>query len=455
MTLADTVIEVYQSSDGRLAPESVRHILGKDDGCGFVGPTYANFTVSEMGATYYFLVGLIGDFASSETVQLKVAGDIRPITPSPPAPPRPPPSPPRPPMPPVAASAIDNLGTFMMLMPNKIAENTARNWCINACDDTTYCSTERFATPDTRAVYAHMYCNNTNPAIVTLWRTRVRTSDDSGYWYQVESLASGGCLTLIKEPLYWQSKTKAYRILVTACNSDDWEPSINNQLWQFRADPSNTTRYVLVPWGPDANGKSPQCASSCWSSTDTNCSTTGYYPSKDGGASNSRNLFSEVCESLQGKTGDPYESLSLLQVTTLPMPPPPRPPAPPRPPSPPPPRPPANGLGTFIMLMPKKDSTSTTRTWCISACDTVGPSGCSTETFESPDIRPAFAYKRCSKTSPSVLSMWQAQARTSNRNGVWYQLISMASGGCLTLDRSKVFAQADDWKCLAHPGHGL
>jgi hypothetical protein len=54
-----------------------------------------------------------------------------------------------------------------------------------------------------------------------------------------------------------------------------------------------------------------------------------------------------------------------------------------------------------------------------------------------------------------VLSMWQAQARTSNRNGVWYQLISMASGGCLTLDRSKVFAQADDWKCLAHPGHGL
>lgn len=41
---------------------------------------------------------------------------------------------------------------------DKNVGDATRTWCINACDDNSVCSTEKFELEDTRAVYAYMYC---------------------------------------------------------------------------------------------------------------------------------------------------------------------------------------------------------------------------------------------------------------------------------------------------------
>ncbi len=56
-----------------------------------------------------------------------------------------------------------------------------------------------------RSVYAFMYCSKTDPSIRSLWQATTRTSDGNGTWYQITSLASGGCLAAIKDSLYVQA----------------------------------------------------------------------------------------------------------------------------------------------------------------------------------------------------------------------------------------------------------
>lgn len=98
-------------------------------------------------------------------------------------------------------------GSTVLLRPcaDKNAGDATRTWCINACEDAALCSSERFSTEDVRSVYAFMYCSKTDPSIRSLWQATTRASDGNGTWYQITSLASGGCLTAVKDKFYVQA----------------------------------------------------------------------------------------------------------------------------------------------------------------------------------------------------------------------------------------------------------
>jgi hypothetical protein len=135
----------------------------------------------------------------------------------------------------------------------------------------------------------------------------------------------------------------AWRILVTACDSPASWFTTHPQLFNIRVDPTNSSRNVLVPWGPDPDNEFPQCVTSCRSSSDLPCAATGFYPAFPG--DDARTLLSDQCETItlkdldpavQAAAADTWENIELLPVSG-----PPTPPAPPPLPPIPPPSPPA------------------------------------------------------------------------------------------------------------------
>lgn len=70
LTTADTVWEIYASSDGTLGYGSTAHLMGKDQGCPAPGPTDGTLAGVVQGQTYFFLVGPPACFPSQPTHSL-------------------------------------------------------------------------------------------------------------------------------------------------------------------------------------------------------------------------------------------------------------------------------------------------------------------------------------------------------------------------------------------------
>jgi len=107
-----------------------------------------------------------------------------------------------------------------------------------------------------------------------------------------------------------------YGTYTAACNTDAWDPATNTQLWQFRSDPFNTSRYLLTPYGSDPSNQSPQCVTTCFTSSDTNCTANGRITAY-GTTTEARAIFTELCDQIQQypsgtKDYDTGEALELL-----------------------------------------------------------------------------------------------------------------------------------------------
>jgi hypothetical protein len=110
-----------------------------------------------------------------------------------------------------------------------------------------------------------------------------------------------------------------YSVHTAACNTGPYDPASNTQLWQFRSDPFNSARYLLTPWGPDPSGGEPQCATTCFTTADTGC-TSNSRISAYAGTAQARRVFTEVCDQVQSYGFDGFddgEALTLLPGACL------------------------------------------------------------------------------------------------------------------------------------------